>query len=218
MVRHVDAPPAEPDHRFDVGSQGIADYRESRRVRVAVVDDPRVGLRILFGNDLDAMEEAAAAALIDLAFLVEEDALGHPHDAVLCCDGFLNAWQQFHRVSEHRFGERNDLMQVLRADRAIGQLNRSFDHRQRHALCAAAEQRQVCTLYRAQATANRRITDVDPAAEDAFELRADMLVVIFATPESVISIETDQLDHRIPFCCRTSMIEESSLASGAVKL
>ena len=75
LVRHVDRLAAGFEHGQDVGSQRVADHREScGRDPVAGHDAP-VGARVLLGDDLDAGEVASEARARELRLLVEQVAL-----------------------------------------------------------------------------------------------------------------------------------------------
>src|SRR5690606_4679163 len=76
VVRHVDAPTAKRQHRCDVRTQRVADHHEAVGRQVELLQQPRVGGRVLLADDLDAPEQAGQPAVADLRFLVEQVALG----------------------------------------------------------------------------------------------------------------------------------------------
>ena len=167
------------------------------RRKVELVEQARVGFRILLAHDLDAAEQIRQARLLHLRFLVEQIALRDQHQFVVRADRFdrfADAGQQFHRMLQQRFAERDDAMQVARADARVGDFHRGFDHRQHHAFDAVAEQREVALLHRVQAFVRARIGEVDVTPDDVFEIPLRAAVIILAAPERVVAVEADQAD------------------------
>ena len=91
------------------------------------------------------------------------------------------------------------------ADAGLGDLDRGLHHRQRHALHAVAEQREVAHLHRVQALVRARVVQVDVVLHDALELGLCTVVVVLAAPEGVVAVEADQANVVIGRCHARSM-------------
>src|SRR5580698_4799777 len=89
----------------------------------------------------------------------------------------------------------HQLMDVGGRDAALGDGDGRFHHRQRHALCAIAEQLQIAPLGGQHARLYVRIGDIHIAPDQRRELHAGLAVIALAVPERIVAVETDELEH-----------------------
>ena len=200
MVGHVHAATTKFEHRRDIRHQRVADHDKRCGSNAELGEHARIGRRILFRDNLDALEQIAKARALDLGLLVDQVALGDEHDAVIrseCLDRFADTRQQFDRMGQHFLADADQSMQVAGTDQATGDIESRLDHRQGHALGAITEDVDIAGLDREQALVHARIGEIDIATDDALELGLRGVVEILALPQRVIAIEADQLNrHR----------------------
>ena len=149
VVGHMDRASADLQHRQDVGPDGVADHQEPLRRDPMPGQHPPVGGGVLFRHDLDRVEHLGKAGARDLAFLVEQVALGDQHQPMAVAevfDRFGDAVQKLDRVPQHRLAGLDHRLDVAGLDPPVGDLDRRLDHRQDEALDAVAEQAEVAPL------------------------------------------------------------------------
>src|SRR5690606_488112 len=163
-----------------------------------LLEQARIGARVLLADDLDAAEQRGQSAVAHLRFLVEQVALGDQHHVMRGRDllhRLAHARQQVHRVAQHVLGDVHDAVQVACGNAPLGDVDRGLDHGQRHALHAVAEHRDVALLHRVQAIAHAGVAEVDVAPDDAFEFLLRGVEIVLAAPQGVVGVEADHVDH-----------------------
>ncbi len=88
-------------------------------------------------------------------------------------------------------------MDVGRVDPTGADRDGGFHHRQRHALGAVAEQREVALLGGQHRVVHALVGKVDIAPDDLREELIRLAVIAFAVPQRVVAVETDQLQHAV---------------------
>lgn len=153
-----------------------------------------VGFGRLVADDFDRVEHLAQPGLRQLAFLVQQIALGHkdqPMPTGQCLDRIGNPRQQVDGVGQHLLPRRDDLPDNGTRHPPLGDLDRGFDHRQHKALDAKTIMTKVAPLGGQQSFG--KMVAIRMVGQELGKARLRQVKDSFVVPERVIGIEANQI-------------------------
>ncbi len=142
-------------------------------------------------------KQVSEAGARDLGFLIEEVSFGDEHQRVFVRQmsyRLLGAVQESNRRVYHFLGKVDELLDLVALDAAFGQLDGCLDHGKREALDAVTKVVEVVDLRFVQPFLDPfgRVIGGEELGEPGLRVDEEWLVV----PQSVVGVESDEVDHR----------------------